>query len=716
MFLLESMQAVLSHLRENQLTIYLAAICMAILQHQNTAFVFLFAFRYLRLLVHIIAFWLYRPAPIRQFGYVTEQDVSVIIPTIEPDNPDFTECLASVVENNPAAIHIVTVGQSRLRLTKKIIAPFRIIYPDISFKVYDTSVANKRQQVAHALTKVRTKICVLVDDHVFWPSRHFLRTAIAPFEDPKVGAVGTNKRVRRANTPFGFASFWNVMGALYLERHNFEIRATNAIDGGVFVISGRTCAYRTAIFQDPDFLKGYLNERFFFGKFGPLNADDDNYITRQVVSKGWKIKIQYTQDSMIETTLGVSGHRKFLSQCLRWVRTTWRSNSASLFTDRTVWRAQPWCVYAVYLTTFVNFALFYDAALVYTLLRTDFSSPIALKALGTWIFLSKMVKITPYFLRHPKDLVYLPGYFAFAYFHSLIKLYAGLTFWVTAWGGRDLDKINQTAEQDGDIWDDYSSSSSDSDSDFDPDAWGRPRGSRRPDNDDEFWDTWTSGSSVRISNSGQGRGNGISTPWGRVRPDSKHMPANVLLDQRPLVAGPRQRCWEDTTKQSHGDVDELLQQSYAPITPESSEQGEVSPRASWINEFYQQYWPVRRSSDSLRHVRTPTPVPSFKVEPIRVESQSPLTHTPLQLPTPEPSVKVEPVSPTAATCNAIGTHGHQYGLSMRETPAVEFSRNERYYNAYCRDWSRATCGRLHYEGKHIHSGECGVANERFEYW
>ncbi|KAI1615097.1 nucleotide-diphospho-sugar transferase, partial [Exophiala viscosa] len=409
---------------------------MTILQHPNAPFLFLFTFRYLRLLVHIVAFWLYRPAPIPRFGYVTEQDVSVIIPTIEPDNPDFTECLASILDNNPAEIKIVTVGKSRLRLTKRIIAPFRAANPDVSFKVYDTPVANKRQQVAHALTKVRTKITVLVDDHVFWPSRNFLRTAIAPFEDGRVGAVGTNKRVRRAETPFGFASFWNVMGALYLERHNFEIRTTNAIDGGVFVISGRTCLYRTAILQDPDFLKAYLNERFFFGKFGPLNADDDNYITRQVVSKGWKIKIQYTQDSMIETTLGVSGHKKFLSQCLRWVRTTWRSNSASLFTDQTVWRSQPWCVYAVYLTSFVNFALFYDAALVYTLMRSEFSSPTALKALGMWTFASKMVKITPYFMRHPKDLVYLPGYFAFAYFHSLIKLYAGLTFWVTAWGGR----------------------------------------------------------------------------------------------------------------------------------------------------------------------------------------------------------------------------------------------------------------------------------------
>jgi hypothetical protein len=153
----------------------------------------------------------------------------------------------------------------------------------------------------------------------------------------------------------------------YTWNDNFEIRATNGINNGVFVVSGRTSAHRSEILKDPEFITGFTNERFFFGLFGPLNADDDNFITRWDVRHGWKVKIQYCPDAMIETTLGT--YPKFLSQCLRWVRTTWRSNSATLFTDRTVWYTQPWCVYAVYWTSFVNFALFYDGALAYTLLK-----------------------------------------------------------------------------------------------------------------------------------------------------------------------------------------------------------------------------------------------------------------------------------------------------------------------------------------------------------
>lgn len=410
-------------------------------------FVYLFVFRYLRLVVHLVSFWcFYQPAPVPKRPTVRPSDCTIILPTVDPENRDFEECLTSCLLNFPGEIIVVPVGSAMTERTKSIVGPYQQRFPETKIRVKTSSVANKRIQVAHGLQYVNTKITVLLDDHVFWPSARFLPTILAPFEDPRVGIVGTNKRVRRTDTGLNIKSFWNMLGALYLERHNFEIRATNAMDGGVFVVSGRTSAHRSQILTDPKFIQGFTNERFFFDQFGPLNADDDNFITRWNVRHGYKIKIQYCRDACIETTLGT--FPKFLSQCLRWVRTTWRSNSASLFTDRTVWRSQPWCVYAVYLTSFVNFALFYDAALVYTLVNSKLGNevPDALSYLLRWIFISKMVKLTPYFLREPQDLIMLPGYFLFAYFHSLIKLYAGLTFWETNWSGRNLEAINSGAK------------------------------------------------------------------------------------------------------------------------------------------------------------------------------------------------------------------------------------------------------------------------------
>lgn len=287
---------------------------------------------------------------------------------------------------------------------------------------------------------MKTQITILCDDHIFWP-KDFIPHVLAPFEDKTVGTVGTCKRVRRLVKGFSFADFWNFIGALYLERHNFELAATNHMDGGVFVVSGRTAAHRTAILQDPDFIHGILNDYTFFGLVGPLHADDDNFITRWVVNHGWKIRFQYSEGARIETRLGE--YPKFLLQCLRWSRTTWRSNPTSLFSDRTVWRTQPWCVYTVHLTSLVNFALFYDSALFLTLWLALHHSEdqrqnknAALAYLGLWIFLSKLVKPFPYFWRHPQDLIYLPGYLLFGYFHSFIKLYALFTFWDSSWLSR----------------------------------------------------------------------------------------------------------------------------------------------------------------------------------------------------------------------------------------------------------------------------------------
>uniref|UniRef100_A0A093VSB1 Hyaluronan synthase 1 n=2 Tax=Talaromyces marneffei TaxID=37727 RepID=A0A093VSB1_TALMA len=417
----------------------------SILTPKNVPFLSLFVIRYLRLIVHTISYWLlYRPIPIPQQPHYGLCDVTVIVPTVDPENTDFVECILSIISNKPKKLIIVVPSKEMVNSIKKRLISWRICSKKISMSVLRAVQVNKRAQVACAIPHVRTAITIIADDHVFWRSPRFLSTILAPFEDPRVGAVGTNKRAIRAEKGFTTAAFWNMLGAIYLERQDFDVRATNALDGGVFVNSGRTSAHRTSILQSPNFLEGYLNERFFFGLFGPLNCDDDNYITRYEVRYGWNIKIQHCPHGLMETPLGT--YPKYLSQCLRWARTTWRSNSASLFSDRTVWRRQPWCVYAVYLTSFINFALFYDFALVYFFSHTTWARTTTVLYLLAWILVSKLVKLIPYFLRHPKDLIFLPGYYAFAYFHSLIKFYALLTFWDVTWSGRQLDRIDTGEE------------------------------------------------------------------------------------------------------------------------------------------------------------------------------------------------------------------------------------------------------------------------------
>src|ERR1700712_3065152 len=80
----------------------------------------LFLFRYVRLLVHIIAYQLYMPAPVPTNPKYGRSNVTVIIPTIEPQNLDFDECIRSVLKNKPKKILVVTVGEKNLKLAEKI--------------------------------------------------------------------------------------------------------------------------------------------------------------------------------------------------------------------------------------------------------------------------------------------------------------------------------------------------------------------------------------------------------------------------------------------------------------------------------------------------------------------------------------------------------------------------------------------------------------------
>jgi len=418
-------------------------------------FLALFTWRYLRFIINLVAFWCYSPSPkASNPTYLPSRDVTAIIPTVDPERGTFRDTVKSCAENGPARIVIVTAGDELYDKTVPYVREIEEMYPSIQFVLDKTQVASKRAQVALAVSHVKTRIAVLLDDHVFWGPK-FLESMLPAFEDPSVGLVGTNKRVRREEGLNLYRRFWNMIGATYLCRHNFEIRATNTVDGGVFVVSGRTCAIRTEILEHPDFLPGYTNERCFFGMVGPLNPDDDNYNTRFAVSHGWKIKIQYTEDAVIETTLGVEKPvaTKYLAQCRRWARTTWRSNLCSLITDRSVWTSQPYCVYAVYLTSLTNFAAVVDPLLVYLFTHstrfTQFSahtSQLALAGLVCWILFTKIVKVFDYFRRHPQDIPLFPAYLAFAYFHSLIKLWALLTFWVCNWSGRRLDQIKVNDE------------------------------------------------------------------------------------------------------------------------------------------------------------------------------------------------------------------------------------------------------------------------------
>ncbi|KAL8296225.1 hypothetical protein RB600_001628 [Gaeumannomyces tritici] len=386
--------------------------------------------RYVRLIVHCISYWNYKSYPIPSKPKYTEQDVTVVIPTIHHNFEELRPSLKSILATNPHKLIIVTTTNKFDALTRLAEA----LNPRI--RTFCIPVANKRRQVCQALPYITTRITIMADDDVTWP-KTLMPWILAPFENEQIGGVGTCQRVRRETGGSILRRASNWLGACYIERRNFEISATHNIDGGTSCISGRTGAYRTHIFQDEKFQHSFKTDRW---RNFILNADDDNFVTRWLVSYRWKTWIQYEHECEIETTLEYG--LKFLYQCSRWARSNWRSNWISFVTERHIWRQQPWSTYALHIATFTSLAFVFDPLILASLWwgTADWDNMNRCYAFGAMLVFfafTKVVKLMGLFKRNPKDLVFLPLSIAFGYFHGLIKLHALFTLNVTTWGSRE---------------------------------------------------------------------------------------------------------------------------------------------------------------------------------------------------------------------------------------------------------------------------------------
>jgi hypothetical protein len=283
-----------------------------------------------------------------------------------------------------------------------------------------------------------------------------------------------NRVIRQRSGAF-YESFRNYLACVYLERQNFECTASYNIDGGVSVISRLTRLIRTSIIRETEYDEGFSNEVWkppifhplylfpFFWPYlfyqllvrigfywqnkadgvGPLKADGDHYMARYMVNHGWKTIFHNHPDAVIETTLGSRGTKRFWGKLICSTRTNWRSNLTSLFHDHICWSKYTWTTYAMFLSSFFNFALFVDPLLFFTLYMSGYWNQwcnLALVLLAT-----KLNKPVCFLLREKnlRDLPFVLLGLLFGYFHSIIKLWAFLTADNIAWIEGDIEIVDE---------------------------------------------------------------------------------------------------------------------------------------------------------------------------------------------------------------------------------------------------------------------------------
>ncbi|KAI4637866.1 hypothetical protein J4E83_000684 [Alternaria metachromatica] len=493
----------------------------------------LLVFRYWRAIVTRFFYTQYKAATVPEDKLKFNKSAcTVIVPTVGPmHNPVFALMVEGILRNRPErlifaannekvggrikevvadVIQALNGGKRDKEGDKKKESEYYKLWdePTIFFNWDDETKieyeyiveSNKRKQTNEAIGKVKTKITLMVDDTAIWHPR-FLQETLPAFNDPKVGLVGTRKRVEyirpsrtedahKGKSRMRFwlswyrSGFWNTVGAQYLDRHSYEIRASNAGDGAVFAISGRTLAILTDIVQDDKFRKQFVEEyvltwvfdwlsyfrswhilpagwllNIFEGKgltnkgIGPLLADDDNFITRWVINRGWNIKVQYSPAATMMTRLGSVEIFKYVDQCERWSRTTFRQNPIALFSDRTIWWKWPIGVWTVYFPWMYNFAVFWDGLAIYNFWRSGLyqnssNGNARLVCLILAIWATKLIKTWRWFREHPLDFLLffvIPAYPLFGYYHSWLKLYTAISCWKNDWSGRDVKKAEEDA-------------------------------------------------------------------------------------------------------------------------------------------------------------------------------------------------------------------------------------------------------------------------------
>jgi hyaluronan synthase len=361
----------------------------------------------------------YRPVPI---GYRTT--TSVVVPAYREDPETIVRCARTWLAEKPTEVIVVPdagdveviarlheIGNPRLR-----VIPF--------------AHEGKRSALGVGMRAAQSDVIVLADSDTEWLPG-LLAAIEAPFEDPKVGGVGTRQNVYRPET-----SLWRRVADWMIDIRYLDYVPSQARAGAVACLSGRTAAYRRSAVMP---ILGNMEHEFFLGRL--CISGDDGRLTWLMLAAGYKTVYQSTARTL---SMFPDQPWPFLKQRLRWSRNSYRCYLTA------IWKGWLWRQPLITQLTVLQFMF------------TPLTMGIALGYLGHWIFhpgqfiatialawllIGRSIRGLSHLRQRPGDIVILPLVAVMTVFIALpVKTFAIVTMNRQGWLTRHADMVGAEAQ------------------------------------------------------------------------------------------------------------------------------------------------------------------------------------------------------------------------------------------------------------------------------
>ncbi|KAG8360661.1 hypothetical protein FVEN_g1417 [Fusarium venenatum] len=241
--------------------------------------------RWFGLLLHHLGRKVYRTTRRRGFfPNIFLENVAIILPVVDHQSENFMPTVRSILRNIPGQLYIMVVGREAY---DEVMSQMEILRQEFRFsQIHIGAVheANKRRQIAHALSTLdseSSRLTVITEQGTYWPTT-LLMSASRHFDDPEVAAI-TVPRMAHIQPIGGVRA--NIKAHLFSFHYGVQAednRAVNSLDGSV-LFGGPTTLVQTYHLKEDKFKNEFEKEMWFFERSDPLSGDEHFYLNRYLL-------------------------------------------------------------------------------------------------------------------------------------------------------------------------------------------------------------------------------------------------------------------------------------------------------------------------------------------------------------------------------------------------------------------------------------------------